>query len=231
MVAKELKDFADELEKAEDFEPAVIALVKRVFHDHRRIIFNGDGYAPAWEKEAEKRGLLNLKSAPDALPYMASKKNIALMEEFGVLTKTELESRCEVSLEQYSKLLHIEAVTMLEIARKRIVPAINAFMTDTAAAITAKQAACPGISCRAETKLLQEMSLHSDSISDELEALNAAVEEAEAQNGTLAIAQAYHDKVKAAMEALRSASDKAEAICGDEYWPLPSYSSMLYYTM
>ena len=231
VVAKELKDFADELEKAEDFEPAVIALVKRVFHDHRRIIFNGDGYAHAWEEEAEKRGLLNLKSAPEALPYMVSKKNIALMEEFGVLTKTELESRCEVSLEQYSKLLHIEAVTMLEIARKRIVPAINAFMTDTAAAITAKQAACPGISCRAETKLLQEMSLYSDGISDGLEALNAAVEEAEAQSSALAIAQAYHDKVKAAMEALRSASDKAEAICGDEYWPLPSYSSMLYYTM
>ncbi len=231
VVAKELKDFADELEKAEDFEPAVIALVKRVFHDHRRIIFNGDGYAHAWEEEAEKRGLLNLKSAPEALPYMASKKNIALMEEFGVLTKTELESRCEVSLEQYSKLLHIEAVAMLEIARKRIVPAINAFMTDTAAAITAKQAACPGISCRAETKLLQEMSLYSDGISDGLEALNTAVEEAEAQSGALAIAQAYHDKVKTAMEALRSASDKAEAICGDEYWPLPSYSSMLYYPM
>ncbi len=231
VVAKELKDFADELEKADDFEAAVIALVKKVFHDHRRIIFNGDGYAPAWEKEAEKRGLLNLKSVPEAMPYMVSDKNVALLEEFGVLTKTEVESRCEVALEQYSKLLHIEAVAMLEIAHKQIVPAINTFMTDTAATITSKQAACPGISCKAETKLLKEMSAYSDEICERLDVLNAAVEEAEAQEGALAIAKAYHDKVKVAMESLRAASDSAEAICGEEYWPMPSYSSMLYYTM
>ena len=161
-----------------------------------RIIFNGDGYAPAWEKEAEKRGLLNLKSVPEAMPYMVSDKNVALLEEFGVLTKTEVESRCEVALEQYSKLLHIEAVAMLEIAHKQIVPAINTFMTDTAATITSKQAACPGISCKAETKLLKEMSTYSDEICERLDVLNAAVEEAEAQEGALAIAKAYHDKAE-----------------------------------
>ena len=126
-VAKELKGYADELEKADDFTSAAIALVKRTIRDHRRVIFNGNGYTAEWEEEAAKRGLPNKKNTPAALPALIEPKNIALMEEFGVLTKVEMESRYEVEMEHYSKIINIEALTMLEMARKQLLPAVNAY--------------------------------------------------------------------------------------------------------
>ena len=153
-VAKELKGYADELEGAEDFTSAAIALVKRTIRDHRRVIFNGNGYSAEWEAEAAKRGLPNKKNTPAALPALIDPKNIALMEEFGVLTKVEMESRYEVELEHYSKVINIEALTMLEMARKQLLPAVNAYMSEVANTAASKLAVSESISVRSETKTL-----------------------------------------------------------------------------
>ena len=151
-VAKELKGYADELEGAEDFTSAAIALIKRTIRDHRRVIFNGNGYTSEWEAEAAKRGLPNKKNTPAALPALVEPKNIQLMEEFGVLTKVEMESRYEVEMEHYSKIINIEALTMLEMARKQLLPAINAYMSEVANTAASKLAVSEAISVRSETK-------------------------------------------------------------------------------
>jgi glutamine synthetase len=153
-VAKELKGYADELEGAEDFTSAAIALVKRTIRDHRRVIFNGNGYTAEWEEEAAKRGLPNKKNTPAALPALIEPKNIALMEDFGVLTKVEMESRYEVEMEHYSKIINIEALTMLEMARKQLLPAVNAYMSEVANTAASKLAVSESISVRSETKTL-----------------------------------------------------------------------------
>ena len=151
-VAKELKGYADELEKADDFTSAAIALVKRTIRDHRRVIFNGNGYTAEWEEEAAKRGLPNKKNTPAALPALIEPKNIALMEDFGVLTKVEMESRYEVEMEHYSKIINIEALTMLEMARKQLLPAVNAYMSEVANTAASKLAVSESLSVRSETK-------------------------------------------------------------------------------
>ena len=184
-VAKELKGYADELEKADDFTSAAIALVKRTIRDHRRVIFNGNGYTAEWEEEAAKRGLPNKKNTPAALPALIEPKNIALMEDFGVLTKVEMESRYEVEMEHYSKIINIEALTKL--------------------------------------------SADADAMSDAIDVLQDVVDAAEALTSESEKAVAFHDNVIPAMDALRAAADDAETICGEDYWPLPSYSKMLYY--
>ena len=197
-VAKELKGYADELEKADDFTSAAIALVKRTIRDHRRVIFNGNGYTAEWEEEAAKRGLPNKKNTPAALPALIEPKNIALMEDFGVLTKVEMESRYEVEMEHYSKIINIEALTMLEMARKQLLPAVNAYMSEVANTAASKLAVSESISVRSETKTLNRLSADADAMSD-------------------------------AIDTLRAAADDAETLCGEDYWPLPSYSKMLYY--
>ena len=228
-VAKELKGYADELESAEDFTSAAIALVKRTIRDHRRVIFNGNGYTAEWEEEAARRGLPNKKNTPAALPALIDPKNIALMEEFGVLTKIEMESRYEVEMEHYSKIINIEALTMLEMARKQLLPAINAYMSEVANTAASKLAVSEAISVRSETKTLTRLSTDADAMSDAIDALQAAVDTAEAMTDESAKAVSFHDDVLPKMDALRAAADDAETICGEDYWPLPSYSKMLYY--
>ncbi len=228
-VAKELKGYADELEGAEDFTSAAIALVKRTIRDHRRVIFNGNGYTAEWEAEAAKRGLPNKKNTPAALPALVEPKNIALMEEFGVLTKVEMESRYEVEMEHYSKIINIEALTMLEMARKQLLPAINSYMSEVANTAASKLAVSEAISVRSETKTLTRLSTDADAMSDAIDALQAAVDTAEAMTDESAKAVSFHDDVLPKMDALRAAADDAETICGEDYWPLPSYSKMLYY--
>ena len=228
-VAKELKGYADELEGAEDFTSAAIALVKRTIRDHRRVIFNGNGYTAEWEEEAARRGLPNKKNTPAALPALIDPKNIQLMEDFGVLTKVEMHSRYEVEMEHYSKIINIEALTMLEMARKQLLPAINAYMSEVANTAASKLAVSEAISVRSETKTLTRLSTDADAMSDAIDALQAAVDTAEAMTDESAKAVSFHDDVLPKMDALRAAADDAETICGEDYWPLPSYSKMLYY--
>ena len=228
-VAKELKGYADELEKADDFTSAAIALVKRTIRDHRRVIFNGNGYTAEWEEEAAKRGLPNKKNTPAALPALIEPKNIALMEDFGVLTKVEMESRYEVEMEHYSKIINIEALTMLEMARKQLLPAVNAYMSEVANTAASKLAVSESLSVRSETKALTRLSADADAMSDTVDELQAAVDAAKALSDESAKAVAFHDDVLPKMDALRAAADDAETICGEDYWPLPSYSKMLYY--
>ena len=228
-VAKELKGYADELEGAEDFTSAAIALVKRTIRDHRRVIFNGNGYTAEWEEEAARRGLPNKKNTPAALPALIDPKNIQLMEDFGVLTKVEMHSRYEVEMEHYSKIINIEALTMLEMARKQLLPAINSYMSEVANTAASKLAVSEAISVRSETKTLTRLSTDADAMSDAIDALQAAVDTAEAMTDESAKAVSFHDDVLPKMDALRAAADDAETICGEDYWPLPSYSKMLYY--
>ena len=228
-VAKELKGYADELEKADDFTSAAIALVKRTVRDHRRVIFNGNGYTAEWEEEAAKRGLPNKKNTPAALPALIEPKNIALMEEFGVLTKVEMESRYEVEMEHYSKIINIEALTMLEMARKQLLPAVNSYMSELANTAASKLAVSENISVRSETKTLTKLSADADAMSDAVDTLQDAVDASKALPTEAEKAVAFHDNVLPAMDALRAAADDAETICGEDYWPLPSYSKMLYY--
>ena len=228
-VAKELKGYADELEGAEDFTSAAIALVKRTIRDHRRVIFNGNGYTAEWEEEAARRGLPNKKNTPAALPALIDPKNIALMEEFGVLTKVEMESRYEVEMEHYAKVINIEALTMLEMARKQLLPAVNAYMSEVANTAASKLAVSESISVRSETKTLGRLSADADAMSDAIDTLQDAVDAAKALPTEADKAVAFHDNVLPAMDALRAAADDAETLCGEDYWPLPSYSKMLYY--
>ena len=228
-VAKELKGYADELEGAEDFTSAAIALVKRTIRDHRRVIFNGNGYTAAWEEEAARRGLPNKKNTPAALPALVDPKNIRLMEDFGVLTKVEMESRYEVEMEHYAKIINIEALTMLEMARKQLLPAVNSYMSEVANTAATKLAVSEALSVRSETKTLTKLSADADAMSDAIDVLQDVVDAAEALTSESEKAVAFHDNVIPAMDALRAAADDAETICGEDYWPLPSYSKMLYY--
>ena len=228
-VAKELKGYADELEGAEDFTSAAIALVKRTIRDHRRVIFNGNGYTAEWEEEAARRGLPNKKNTPAALPALVDPKNIQLMENFGVLTKVEMESRYEVEMEHYAKIINIEALTMLEMARKQLLPAVNSYMSEVANTAATKLAVSEALSVRSETKTLTKLSTDADAMSDAIDVLQDVVDAAEALTSESEKAVAFHDNVIPAMDALRAAADDAETICGEDYWPLPSYSKMLYY--
>ena len=228
-VAKELKGYADELEGAEDFTSAAIALVKRTIRDHRRVIFNGNGYTAEWEEEAARRGLPNKKNTPAALPALVDPKNIQLMEDFGVLTKVEMESRYEVEMEHYAKIINIEALTMLEMARKQLLPAVNSYMSEVANTAATKLAVSEALSVRSETKTLTKLSADADAMSDAIDVLQDVVDAAEALTNESEKAVAFHDNVIPAMDALRAAADDAETICGEDYWPLPSYSKMLYY--
>ncbi len=228
-VAKELKGYADELEGAEDFTSAAIALVKRTIRDHRRVIFNGNGYTAEWEEEAARRGLPNKKNTPAALPALVDPKNIQLMEDFGVLTKVEMESRYEVEMEHYAKIINIEALTMLEMARKQLLPAVNSYMSEVANTAATKLAVSEALSVRSETKTLTRLSADADAMSDAIDVLQDVVDAAEALTSESEKAVAFHDNVIPAMDALRAAADDAETICGEDYWPLPSYSKMLYY--
>ena len=228
-VAKILKEFADELEGVSDFSAAAMALVKKTLKAHKHIIFNGNGYSDEWMEEAERRGIHNLRSTVDALPALLNEKNIALFEEFGVLSPVEVHARYEVMLDSYAKVVNIEALTMLQMANQELMPAIAAYTTHVADAAAAKKAVCATLSVKAETKLLTALSECADRMSDAIDLLAEARGEAAAAGDALAVAKSYRDRVIPAMDALRAAADAAEQICGEKYWPLPNYSRMLWY--
>ena len=226
-VAKELKGYADELENAEDFDTAVIKLVKRTIRDHKRIIFNGNGYSHEWEQEAEKRGLCNLKSTVDALPCVLERKNIELFEEFGIFSEAEVRARYEVSLENYTKALHIEALTMLDMAKKQIVPAVAAYMGDLADTACSKKALSSALSTRAEETLLAKLSAGADMLVEKIDELQAAVDGA-SRGDSLQEAACYKDRVLPKMAELRAVADALELATGKDYWPFPTYADLLF---
>ena len=226
IVAEELDQFAAKLENAADMDKAIYELVKETYLAHKRIVFNGNGYTDAWVEEAESRGLLNLKSTPDALPYLASDKNIALFEKHNIFTATEVKSRVEILLENYCTVLKIEANTMLEMLHKDILPAVNAYDKDLTAAILDKKAA--GITAGFESKLAEKLSLLGSDIYAAAEALEGALAQADTITDSEAAGKFYHEHVLTAMEALRAAVDPAEALMGEKYLPYPTYGELLF---
>ena len=225
-VAEELRQFADELEGAEDFTAALMALIKREIKAHKRIIFNGNGYDESWVVEAEKRGLLNFKSAADAFPHYVDQKNLDLFAKHNVYTAEEIHSRMETQLEEYNKILHIEAMTMSDMVREEITPACIAFEGELAGTINGKKAA--GVSGGMEAGLLSKVS----ELTEELYAKNTALDEAIAaapSGDNIETAHYYHNTVIAAMDAVRAPADKLEGLVGKKFWPFPTYSDILFY--
>lgn len=225
-VAEELRQFADELEGAEDFNAALMALIKREIKTHKRIIFNGNGYDESWVVEAEKRGLLNFKSAADAFPHYVDQKNLDLFARHNVYTAEEIHSRMETQLEEYNKILHIEAMTMSDMVREEITPACIAFEGELAGTINSKKAA--GVSGGMEAGLLSKVS----ELTEELYAKNTALDEAIAaapSGDNIETAHYYHNTVIAAMDAVRAPADKLEGLVGKKFWPFPTYSDILFY--
>jgi glutamine synthetase len=228
-VAKELREFADVLETADDFEGAAMEMVKKTIKEHKRIIFNGNGYSEEWPVEAEARGLENLKSTVDAMPVMLREKNIKLMNDFGVMSPTEMHARYEVGLENYSKVLNIEALTMLEMANQQIVPAIISYEKQLSTTIASMKAVNPNIPCKAEESQLATLADCADSIWESIDELRTARKAAHHEPDALKSARMFHDEVIPIMDKLRAAADHAEQVCGEGYWPLPTYTKMLWY--
>ncbi len=226
-VAKELKEFANAMESSASFETDAMAWIKQTLTDHQHIIFNGDGYSAEWAEEAAKRGLSNLRTLPDAAPAMMKEKNIALLEEFGVMSRVETKSHYEIKLEQYANLINIEALTMIDMSNKQILPAVNAYAADVASNLAIKQDM--GVACKAETKLLKKLSDGADVISDDIDELVEAHDAMIATADVQARGEACRDNVLPAMEKLRKDADAMETICSKEYWPLPSYNDILFY--
>ncbi len=228
IVAEVLSQFADELEKAPDFNKALKSLIKKTIIEHKRIIFNGDGYSDEWQKEAERRGLLNLRTTPDALPYFVSEKSIKLFTKHNIFTEIEINSRYEILLENYCKTLNIEALTMIEMARRSILPAVMKYTNSITETLTAKQSIGIDISKCKEKSIVEELSYITSSIIDNLEKLESAVIGVKDTEGMQAEADYYKDVVIPAMNELRAVADRAEVIVGDEYWPYPRYGELLF---
>jgi glutamine synthetase len=228
IAADALSQFADELEKAEDFNVALQTLVKRTIEEHERIIFNYNNYAEEWVAEAEKRGLLNLTSAPDVLPLFTSEENIALFEKHSVLMRTEIVSRTELLLENYIKTIHIEALTMTDLVHRQIIPAVLSYTSKTLDALSRKQNAALPLDISLETKLAERLSGLSGALQKDMETLEDVIMRAADCGNTLDCAKYYGTEVFYSMQALRGTVDELETIVSSEDWPLPSYAEILY---
>lgn len=230
-VADVLSEFADKLEKSKDFKNDLHQLILDTIKEHKRIIFNGNGYDESWVKEAEKRGLSNLRSTPEALSHTMDEENVKLFEKFGVYSKVELESRYEIHNENYSKIINIEAETMLEMAKKDILPCASKYSSKLAQTIGLKKAACDECDCTYEAQMLKKVSALTSSIFAKASQLESAVNEAKelADKGDSGkTAFFYREKVFAAMGELRAVADELEVITPKELWPFPSYGDLLY---
>ena len=226
IVAEELEEFATKLADAPDLEAAVYDLVKETYLAHKRIVFNGNGYTDEWVAEAAKRGLLNLKSTPEALPYLGNEKNVALFAKHHIFTEAEVKSRVEILLENYSTTISIEAATALDMFHKDILPAVAAYTEDLTKAVLDKKAA--GISAGFEAELANKLSTLSAEMYAASVKLDADLKEAAGIECSKKQATFYHDAVVADMEALRSAVDAAEALTGGKYLPYPTYGELLF---
>lgn len=228
IVADELAQFADELEKASDIEVSAKEIIHRVVKEHRRIIFNGNNYSDEWVKEAEKRGLLNLKSTPEALPHYIDEKNVELFARHHIFTKSELVSRYEILEENYAKTMNIEVLTMIELTKRDIIPAVSAFTSDMSAAVLNKKSVSDKIPCDAEEAIIEKASELLCKIYERTGVLEELVKEI-APLKESELSMAYANKIIPAMADLREVIDKAETIVGSDYWPYPTYGEMLFY--
>ncbi len=229
MVAEELSQFYEELKNAPDVEAAAKELVKKVFTEHRRIIFNGDNYAPEWIDEAARRGLCNYKSLPDAMEHYIDKKNIDLFEKNGIVTEPEMRARYEIELEHYSKLLRIEALTMLDMAKKSITPQVISFVNELAETVAVKKSVSASLSVFAEEQLLESLSDKLERFVKKTAELEEAVNNAENLDGdNLAVAKFYRETVFERMAELRELGDAMESETSAEIWPYPSYGEILF---
>ena len=228
IVAESLDDFATALENTDDFEGLLHTLIQDTIKEHGNIIFNGNNYSADWLEEAKRRGLLNLPSTPDALKYFVSDMNKDLFEKYRVLSGTELVARHEILLENYCKTINIEVLTMLEMVKKDIIPAISEYTGSLASSALAKRSACEGISTEAEECIIRKLGALLNSVYSKTEALSAATIEMKTAAGTEEAADFARSTVFVAMQELRAVVDEAETLVGSEYWPLPTYSEMLF---
>ena len=228
-VAESLKIYADRLENVDDFETALHDMIKKTIKDHKRIIFNGNGYDDAWIKEAtEERGLLNLRTTPDAMPAMIADKNVKMLTAHKIFSPAELHSRYEILLENYSKTVNIEALTMVDMARKEILPAVEGYTKSLAETLAAKKAAVAGLPCKYETATIAKLSELSDEIADATADLDSEIAKFQAIEDVTEAANDIRDVILGKMDALRAVCDEAETITAKEVWPFPTYSDLLF---
>ena len=228
-VAESLKIYADRLENVDDFETALHDMIKKTIKDHKRIIFNGNGYDDAWIKEAtEERGLLNLRTTPDAMPAMIADKNVKMLTAHKIFSPAELHSRYEILLENYSKAVNIEALTMVDMARKEILPAVEGYTKSLAETLAAKKAAVAGLPCKYETATIAKLSELSDEIADATADLDGEIAKFQAIEDVTEAANDIRDVILGKMDALRAVCDEAETITAKEFWPFPTYSDLLF---
>ena len=228
-VADSLSVFADRLEKAEDFDSELHDLIKESFSAHKRIIFNGNGYNDEWIKEAtEKRGLLNLRTTPDCVYAILEPKNVQMLISQGVFSMAELRSRYEITLENYCKTVTIEANTMIEMVRREILPAIEAYVGSVAETAAKKKSAVPDLECRSEKKVITKLSVLSDLIDKNAEALEASMAKLLTESDTSVSAFAVRDDILPKMAQLRAVADEAETLTAKSYWPFPGYGELLF---
>ena len=228
-VAESLKVYADRLEKADDFETALHDMIKKTIKDHKRIIFNGNGYDESWITEAtEKRGLLNLRTTPDALPCILEKKNVDMLTSHKVFTEAEIHSRYEITLENYCKTVNIEALTMLDMVHKEILPAVESYTRTLADTLLAKKAAVAELACKHETATIARLSQLTDEIATAADALHGAVMKLKTVTDVTKASEMIRDTVLQKMAELRVVCDEAETLTAESFWPYPTYDALLF---
>ena len=229
IIADELEQFADELEGKEDFNGALNALIKRVIKEHKRIIFNGDGYADAWKAEAANRGLTNLPTTVDALPHYTDEKNVKLFTKHKIYTEVEMQSRQDIILETYAKTINIEALTASDMVKRDILPAVSSYVAELASGVATKKAISDDIPCEAELDIIKRLSGLQDCAYKKLAALdNAIIGVKEVGEDPIEVATYYKDSVITAMTELRAVVDEMETLVSSDYWPYPSYGDLMF---
>ena len=227
-VAESLKQFADELEGADNFESSLHALIQKTIKAHKRIIFNGNGYEDAWLEEAARRGLSNLRTTPDCVPHMLDKKNVEMLTSHKVYTAAELEARCEILMENYCKVVRIEALTMVDMVQKDILPAVEAYSAAVSGAAATKLALDTDTPCNYEKKLVKKLSALADQMDDKAEKLSLAIVKLKMVDGIEEESATIRDEILPRMNELRVAADEAETVTAAKYWPFPTYGELLF---
>ena len=227
-VAESLKQYADELENASDFDNALHDLIKRTIKEHKKILFSGNGYDDNWVREAENRGLLNLRTTPDCLPCYVWEKNVALFEAHKVFTATEMRARYEILLDNYSKTINIEALTVLDMAKKDILPAASSFMGHLSSVVNAKKSACKGIKCTYEENIIESLSQLNNQMFEDVQLLENELDAKKNIEDAQKLAEYYKDVIIPRMDKIRDSADKIEVMTDRNYWPYPSYADLLF---
>ena len=229
IVAEILGKFANRLEKAADVKAEAMAIIRDTIREHKRIIFNGNNYSEEWVLEAERRGLPNLKTTPDAMPTFVTPKNIKVFVNHDIFTEKEIRSRYEILLEDYSKAINIEALTMLEMAKREILPAAIRFSKELLSSLAMKKASGLSIPTDKEEALALRVSKLTECLMDKIDLLDQKIIGAKETQSALQSAQYYREKVFAAMQQLRASADELETVVGKSYWPFPTYSDLLFH--